>query len=80
MIGRETYIRVVITKIRNGSAYCIPVNKDHEAFDGAGSNALAPGMLVVELDAVVPAPIEIPVQECPLYYAGKRINKVKGTR
>jgi len=71
-IGHEAYIRVTVISQRENQVRCLPVNQEHEAFDGVG---FFPGYLVVDQDAIAESPLEIPVEECPIMYGGEQINK-----
>lgn len=70
----EAYIRVAIVSQRDGMVTCLPVNQQHEAFDGAG---FMPGHLKVHEDSIVPAPLARQVENIQLMYGGKKLNRVK---
>ena len=70
---REAYIRVAIVSERDGYATCLPVNSDHEAFDGAAS---FPGHLKVSTDAIVDATLARQIEPCQIMYNGKPFNRI----
>lgn len=70
---REAYIRVAIAGANaRGQAKCVPVNSEHEAFDGTG---FSPGYLVVDQAAIVPSPIERAIEPCLIMYGGQPLNQ-----
>jgi len=72
MSFREAYIRVAIVDDSRDMVRCLPVNEQHEAFDGAGC---VPCYLSVHKDAIVEAPIQREVDDIQLYYNMKKFNQ-----
>ena len=75
MTARLAYIRVAVIGEPDsaGQLKAYTVNEQHEAFDGAG---FFPGYMAFHKDALVEAPLEEEIDECQLYYGGKKLNRI----
>ena len=71
---REAYIRVAIVSECNGMVKCLPVNEQHEAFDGV---EFMPCYIKVDQSAIVPSPMPRDVEPIQLYYGGKKFNRIE---